>query len=325
MFVSGAEPPPSPSFHRTQQAVLLNAKYLMKKSRRHIWLLAVILLSTMCIGGYAIYDNGRPAPIPLKKRLYEGVTYHRVVSYLPRPMIAHVLVIDTRTPGLQLFITPPEEGWKMAEHPLKARTTTQFLEDFGVQIAINGDGFTPWWSHGPLDYYPHEGDPVTPNGVAASQGKLYADGSQTEEVGIIPTLYVSRSNALSFNDPPNRVFQAISGDRMLVMQGEPVDDLDASELDPRTAIGINRNGRWLYIVVVDGRQPFYSDGATFARLADILIDFGAYTGMALDGGGSSTMVVEGEDGNPAVLNSPIDQYVPGRERPVANHLGIYLK
>jgi exopolysaccharide biosynthesis protein len=44
---------------------------------------------------------------------------------------------------------------------------------------------------------------------------------------------------------------------MLVMQGQPVDGLDDSELDPRTAIGINRNARWLYIVVVDGRQPFY--------------------------------------------------------------------
>jgi exopolysaccharide biosynthesis protein len=46
--------------------------------------------------------------------------------------------------------------------------------------------------------------------------------------------------------------------------------------------------------------------------------------MSLDGGGSSTMVIEGDDGEPKILNSPIDQYIPGRERPVANHLGIYL-
>jgi len=46
--------------------------------------------------------------------------------------------------------------------------------------------------------------------------------------------------------------------------------------------------------------------------------------MSLDGGGSSTMVIEDENGQPRVLNSPIDQYVPGRERPVANHIGIFI-
>ena len=95
--------------------------------------------------------------------------------------------------------------------------------------------------------------------------------------------------------------------------------------NPRTAIGINKNGRWLYLVVVDGRQPFYSEGATYQELAQILLDWGANDAMALDGGGSSVMTVLGEDGKPSILNSPIDQYIPGRERAVANHLGISLK
>ena len=47
--------------------------------------------------------------------------------------------------------------------------------------------------------------------------------------------------------------------------------------------------------------------------------------MSLDGGGSSTMVTQGEDGNPIILNSPIDHYIPGTERPVGTHLGIYVK
>ncbi|HET7143505.1 MAG TPA: phosphodiester glycosidase family protein, partial [Anaerolineales bacterium] len=89
-------------------------------------------------------------------------------------------------------------------------------------------------------------------------------------------------------------------------------------------IGINHNGRWLYLVVVDGRQPFYSTGATYKELADILLDLGADEAMALDGGGSSTMVIQGDNGQPLVLNSPIDSFIPGRERAVANHLGIYF-
>ncbi len=274
----------------------------------------------LCAGGYLLYDRGRPAPVPMKQELYEGVTYRRIVWLLPRPMIAHVLAIDTKTNGIEFLVTPPDsEG----ETPLNARTTSQFLEEFDVQIAINGGGFSPWWSHGPADYYPHVGDPVAPSGLTASNGEVYWTESDTE--GVPPVLYISRRNALSFNHQPNRVHTAISGDRMLLLKGEIVPDLDDSELEPRTAIGINRNGRYLYLVVVDGRQPFYSDGVTFADLANLLLEQGAFQAMSLDGGGSSTMVIEDQDGTPRILNSPIDHYIPGTERPVGNHFGIYVR
>ena len=78
-------------------------------------------------------------------------------------------------------------------------------------------------------------------------------------------------------------------------------------------------------MVIDGRQPFYSEGATFADLAELMIEQGAFAAMSLDGGGSSTLVIEGENGNPKILNSPIDNYIPRRERTVGNHLWIYIR
>ncbi len=290
-----------------------------KKLTRSIFGIFVLIL--LCVGGYAFYDRGRPAPIPMRQKLYEGVIYRRVIRLFPRPMIAHVLEIDTKTKGIEFLVTPSDSK---SETPLNARTTSQFLRDFNVQIAINGGGFSPWWSHSPADYYPHQGDPITPFGLTASNGDVYWTGDTTD-VGTEPTLYIGRRNTLSFNNKPGRVYNAISGDRMLVLKGEPASDLDDEELDPRTAIGINRNGRYLYLVVVDGRQPLYSEGATFAELANLLIDQGAFMGMSLDGGGSSTMVIQGDNGAPIILNSPIDNYIPGRERPVGNHLGVYIK
>ena len=291
------------------------------QTRKLTWLIAAtLILLGLCVGGYLLYDRARPAPVPMKQELYEGVTYRRVVRYLPRPMIAHVLTIDTKAKGIEFLVTPPDSE---SDTPLMARTTSQFLEEFGLQVAINGGGFSPWWSHGPADYYPHVGDPVAPSGLTASNGEIYWTESETE--GVPPALYISRRNALSFNNQPNRVHTAISGDRMLVLKGEIVSDLDDRELEPRTAIGINRNGRYLYLVVVDGRQPLYSEGATFVDLAELLLDQGAFQAMSLDGGGSSTMVIEGEDGKPVILNSPIDHYIPGTERPVGNHFGIYVK
>lgn len=283
-------------------------------------ILGVLILMSVCIGAYLIYDRGRPAPIPMKQELYEGVTYRRVVRYLPHPMIAHVLTIDTKAKGIEFLVTPPDTD---GETPLKARTTTQFLDEFNVQIAINGGGFSPWWSRSPADYYPHVGDPIAPFGLTASNGKVYWSTADTE--GVPPALFISRRNALSFNNKPNRVYSAISGDRMLVLKGQIAPDLEGGEVEPRTAVGINRNGRYVYLVVVDGRQPFYSEGATFTELAQLLVDQGAHMAMSLDGGGSSTMVMEGDDGRPRILNSPIDHYIPGTERPVGTHLGIYIK
>jgi exopolysaccharide biosynthesis protein len=197
------------------------------------------------------------------------------------------------------------------------------LDEFGLQIAINGDGFSPWWSRGPADYYPHEGDPVVPHGFTASNGDIYTDGGSVS-VGTPPALFISRNHSPSFNRKPKKVYNAISGDRMLIEKGKIVSRLDDEVREPRTAIGMNSNGRYFYLVVVDGRQPFYSDGATFVELAQLLFDQGAFFAMALDGGGSSTMVIQDENGESVILNSPIDHYIPGSERPVANHFGVYI-
>ena len=273
-----------------------------------------LILSLLCLGGVALYYAGRPLPIPVRQQLFDGIVYYRRVHFLPRLFIAHIITVDLQTPGLQFLVTP---GDPQVERPLKARTTSQFLREFEVQVAVNGDGFTPWHSNSLLDYYPHPGDPVTPNGTAASQGMVYATGNES-------TLYLSAENAVSFTAPESGQYNAISGDRMLVENGAPTSGLDDGTVAPRTAIGLDGSGQKLIIVVVDGRQPLYSQGATLAELAEIMMYYGADTAMNLDGGGSSTLVVQGSLG-PRVLNSPIDNNIPGRERAVGNHLGIYAQ
>lgn len=289
---------------------------------KRLWkiLTSVLSVIALLLGGYVLYDRGRPAPVPMTQTLYEGIVYRRIVRLTPHSMIVHVIVIDRKTANVSFLVTPADQEGDL---PLKARTTSQFLDEFNLQIAINGDGFAPWWSRGPADYYPRLGDPVAPNGLTASEGDVYSFGVLERE-GTAPTLYFTRQGHPSFNHRPNKIWNAISGDRMLVLKGAPVSDLDDSILEPRTAIGINQNGRYLYLIVVDGRQPFYSAGATLQDLAELLVEQGAYIAMNLDGGGSSTMVIEGEDGQSLILNSPIDQHIPGRERPVANHFGVYV-
>ena len=66
---------------------------------------------------------------------------------------------------------------------------------------------------------------------------------------------------------------------------------------PRTAAGIDEEGR-LLLLVVDGRQQS-SRGVDLDELADLMLDFGATAALNMDGGGSSTMIVRD-----ALINRP---------------------
>lgn len=257
----------------------------------------------------------RPQPAELSEVLFKGVTYERIIRNNPRPMVIHVVTANLAEDGLDLLVTPGRPG---VELPLKARTTSQFLSEFDLQVAVNGDGFEPWYDHSILRYYPHHGDPVDVIGLAASRGRIYSEGGASE-----PTLFISRNNRLSLHNPIGRLEQALSGNQLLINKGK-IEPQKGGDIQPRTALGIGRNDRRLILVVVDGRQANYSQGATLFELAQILFDYGAYHAINLDGGGSSTLVVEDSLGQPRVLNSPVNHLVPGMQRPVGNHLGISI-
>lgn len=293
-------------------------------SRKIISITIALVLACVCgtsllAGGAWWKLAGRPQPAPTAQELFSGVTYTREVRSSPRPMVIHTLQVNLRDPGVRLLVTPGDPD---ADHSLQARTTSDFLEEFDLQAAVNGDGFQPWYSNTIFSYYPHKGDPIDPTGLAASQGTLYAAGNGAE-----PTLYISRNNRARFNAPIGGVYNAISGLLMLVAGGNQLPEVTQAEgantPQPRTAVGLDKNARTLIIVVVDGRQAGYSQGATLVELAELLIEKGAFYAMNMDGGGSSTMVAAGRNGKARLLNSPIDQRIPGRERAVGNHLGIY--
>lgn len=255
-------------------------------------------------------------PEPLEQQLFTGVEYVREVKTAPRPMVVHIVTIDLQAPGIRVLVTPPEDA--SASKPLSARTTTEFVEGFDVQLAVNGSGFKPWYATGPF-YFPHSGDRVRPLGYAVSRGEQYA-----RDTGEQPILYFSPNNKASILQAPANVQNALAGLDWIMQNNETREGLD-TELHPRTAAGVNRASTKLVLVVVDGRQPGYSEGATLQEIARIMRQYGAWDAINLDGGGSSTLVAADENGEPAVLNSPIQQGIPGNQRPVGNHLGIFAK
>jgi exopolysaccharide biosynthesis protein len=86
---------------------------------------------------------------------------------------------------------------------------------------------------------------------------------------------------------------------------------NAEARHPRTAVGFSRDSSTLLLFTVDGRSE-NSGGMTLVELADMMRQLGAWQAMNFDGGGSTTMVIDGK-----VVNHPSDQ---AGERAVGNAL-----
>jgi len=101
------------------------------------------------------------------------------------------------------------------------------------------------------------------------------------------------------------VTDAISGGPALMKDGRNRITIDEEiffgttipDVHPRTAVGIGKDGE-LLLLVVDGRQRI-SRGVSLTELAGIMKSFGAVDALNLDGGGSSTFILEDE-----LLNRP---------------------
>ncbi len=110
----------------------------------------------------------------------------------------------------------------------------------------------------------------------------------------------------------------ISGGGEILRNGEIVENgLIISGRQPRTMIGVNKDKTKIYVVCIDGRGE--SIGATHYEAAEIMSDLGCYDAIHFDGGGSTTMVVENQDGTGRyVANDPSE----GAQRRVANAFGV---
>lgn len=124
---------------------------------------------------------------------------------------------------------------------------------------------------------------------------------------------------LTMAGAPEKLTSLIGGYFQIIYDGLSYLDAGSSEGDsnfatdrhPRTAAGYSEDGTKLYLVTVDGRQAG-SIGMSLPELAAFMLNYDIHEAINLDGGGSTTMVVNGK-----VVNSPSD--VSG-ERSVANAL-----
>jgi hypothetical protein len=268
--------------------------------------LALVTTLIACSGGAGEQNAGQVRMLGDWRPLFQGIEQAELRASQPRPMAGHALRIDLKAPGVELLATPSNGDRPGETDGLK---TSSFLAKHKCQAAINAAPFSP--------IHAEEGKPQDVRGLQVSRGERVSEPTN------YPALLITKDNQAAIAAPPfqlDRVFNAVGGFG-IVLKGGQVLGSD-KPLHPRTAAGVSQDGRYLYLLVIDGRQPGYSDGASTAEVGEWLKLLGAWDGLNLDGGGTATMAIEGPDGKPRLLNRPMHAGIPGCERVSASHLGV---
>lgn len=250
-------------------------------------------------------------------RPFPGITFHSEALVVP-PTRLYVAEIDLTDPKIHLRVSPggPDPDG-LGEWQTTLLPPTRIAEREGFDLVVNGDFFrVAGPTNLPATNRYRAGVWSAVVGPAESSGSTWST-SPSER----PCLVVQKSGKVvirSLSSPGTNDQEVISGNLMLVQNGEIVPHENTAR-HPRTAVGLDAAGQKLTLLIVDGRKPGIAAGMSYDELAQELRRLGCWQALNLDGGGSSILAVR----DPAtrtfnILNQPTD----GRERPVANVLGI---
>ena len=165
----------------------------------------------------------------------------------------------------------------------------KMLELAGAKAGTNASGFS-------VNYDTYQ---YTIVGSVIMNGKVVSEGGATGWGGGIVgftndnKLLLTKKSA--YEAVKMGVRDGVSFGPFLVVNGEPskFKGNGGYGIAPRTAIGQRKDGIVL-MLVIDGRRPGHSLGVDMVELTNIMVKYGAYNASNLDGGGSSSMVVDGK-------------------------------
>ena len=187
--------------------------------------------------------------------------------------------------------------------------TTEALDEYGMKVedivkkynaiaGINAGGF--------MDVNGH-GNGGTPLGVLIENKKILKLGSASKQniVGInsdnvlvLGNFTIKQIKSLNLRD-------AVTFKPFLIINGIPqiTHGDGGGGIQPRTAIGQKEDGTIL-LLTIDGRQ-IGSIGATLKTVQDIMVKYGAHNAANLDGGASTTLVLDDQ-----IINNPCSSAGP---------------
>jgi exopolysaccharide biosynthesis protein len=280
---------------------------------RHFgFLLPFVALVTACA------TTSPPSAVPEGYvALREGISYRQITVPAPNPKVSQIVELDLSRGQFALRVT---RGDSRGGEEFQSQTTTSFTRQSGALIGINAGFF------GPV---------VDSEGVAMDAAGFVVAGGVVVSPPLVPAADSAVVRAVVCFEVRRVVIEdgqacapqfqeGLAAGPRLLTDGQVVANPANLTRHPRTAIGVSQSGDKVWLVVTDGRQAGYSEGATLVEMAELFKALGAHNAMNLDGGGSSALVYADPRLGLRILNRPIHSGSPGKERPVATHIGVFL-
>ncbi len=242
-------------------------------------------------------------------------------------MVMYCLRVDLRDPDIRLLPTPRLTNFVQGSRETAGMTVSRFVETRGVQVAVNANFFDP------QEYYLAEGTPMYVSGLQISEGLVVSPQNSAERTASVLFDAANRVTVVHTNwpaVPTTGVYSAITGDYPVVVQGVNIGRQYFNRpgwihgINPRTAVGVSLDRRFLYLLCIDGRQS-HSTGAYDFETGAWMLLVGASDAVNMDGGGSATMSMESSTGEAVRINLPSAVADSGKERTVGSHFGVYAK
>ncbi|MCC6579513.1 MAG: phosphodiester glycosidase family protein [Phycisphaeraceae bacterium] len=226
------------------------------------------------------------------------------------PQRIFALKIDLKAEGISFMVTP---GKPDGDGETGGQTVSQFLLEHHLQAAINASFFTPC-----CDRIPGQDKEVL--GIAVSEGVMVSKGHDSACRDVLMITEDNQARITKEDDEAiGKAYTAVAG--KLILQSSRTRGEVGGRRHPRTAVGLSEDKRHLILMVIDGRQFGYSLGATTQETARWIARCGAHDAINLDGGGSTTMVIDDEQGGIKYVNRPSE----AQERFIACSFGVRAK
>ena len=240
--------------------------------------------------------------------------------------VAHAIRVDLTDPDVHLFATPRIDDYQVGSHETAGLTVENFLITYKPQVAFNANSFDP------SSYYLPQGTAMEAYGLLVSDGTVVSPQESASRASSIVFDANKVARIIHTNWPAvstSGIYTAVSGEYPILIAGVNVgyrysgSSAFIHERNPRSAYALSQDRKTLYLLAIDGRQPGYSEGALDWETAAWLIKMGAYDGINMDGGGSTSLVMVDSVGDPIKLNHSNAMADSGNERTVGAHFGIY--
>jgi hypothetical protein len=238
------------------------------------------------------------------------------------------LRVDLEAPGFRVVVNGPEAvDGEIREGHVPSTTVSRFVRQYACLAGLNANPFSP--VSGKVGEDRLIDGLVIAGGVLVSRPRPGFDALvfYQNAAGEAPERTAGRAAIVSQGELASLegIRDAVGGFFIVLRDGRIVERLREPNAvlprHPRSAAGLSPDGRYLYLLAVDGRRPG-SVGVTEAELAILLRQLGAADGLNFDGGGSTSFAMRFPGGKVRPVNTPIHNHVPGWERGVASCLGI---